>query len=325
MRGPVLLAPGLGWAAEVMRPAPRPPLGRALAALALATLARAQNPTDAHRTPHTSIASFVYAPSPLELACPAAGGAEVPCYRVEIKISSTDGVAGFELGLAGTAVYPPPVCTLTAADADAQPAAVVGACSAGCSYVAPIAAIVAVAEVVQVAEACEATTGLASDHCVLTAADPGATPPVAGHCSKVAIGAPYCRYVAPVAPVAPIVGVPPTIEACINAAVDTKIDLANEVFPNYGVSINRKMGTCADPGAGTASADPAREKEACSAVLSASGSAGAFVPTGVVAKHIATVFVANPADLQVEWDCQHGCGAHASTCWVDQRACTTGV
>lgn len=300
---------------------------RLVFALALAALARSQHhaATPAAHV-YAGIASFAYAPDATQLSCPSAGASasEVACYKVEVKISTVDGVAGFELGLTGTAVYPPPVCTLTAADPTAQPA-VAGGCSAGCSYVAPVAAIAAVAEVTQVAEACEATTGLAADHCVLTATDPAATPPVAGHCSKLAIGAPYCRYVAPVSPVTPVTGVAPTIETCVNSVAESKIDLANEVFPNFGVSINRKMGTCADPDAGTANADPSREKEACSAVLSASGSGGAFVQTAAVAKHIATVFVGNPADLAVEWNCEHGCGAHASRCWADQRQCTTGV
>jgi hypothetical protein len=246
-----------------------------------------------------AIASFVLAPDSAELACPSReGDAEVSCYRVDIKVTTTDSLAGFQMGLAGTPIYTAPVCTLTPAQPDADPA-VDGSCSAGCTYVAPIAEIVEVVEVVEVVEACTATTGLGTEHCSLTAADPDADPPVVGACIKVAAGAPECRYVAPVAPVAAVAGVPATVEACINSAVDTKIGLANEVFPNYAVSIHRHLDTCTDSNAGTESANPAVEKEACKAVVSAAGDSGAYVQTDETEKHIATLFVGDPSDLQV--------------------------
>lgn len=249
------------------------------------------------------IASFLLAPDSTQLACTASsGGAEVPCYRVDIKVSTTDSLAGFQMGLAGTPIYTAPVCTLTPADPDAVPA-VAGSCSAGCAYVAPVAAIEEVAEVSEVTEECIATTGLGTDHCILTAADPAADPPVVGTCTKIAPGAPACRYVAPVAAVAHVAGVPATIEACTNSAVDTKIGLANEVFSNFAVSIHRQLNTCVDPNAGTAGADPAIEKEACRAVVSAAGDGGAYVQSDESGKHIATVFVGDPSNLEVRCLC----------------------
>ena len=80
-----------------------------------------------------AIASFVLAPDSVELACPSReGDAEVSCYRVDIKVTTTDSLAGFQMGLAGTPIYTSPVCTLTPAQPDADPA-VEGSCSAGCS------------------------------------------------------------------------------------------------------------------------------------------------------------------------------------------------
>ncbi len=248
-----------------------------------------------------SIASFLLAPDTTELACPSSAGAEVPCYRVDIKVTTTDSLAGFQIGLAGTPIYTAPVCTLTPADPDADPV-VEGSCSAGCTYVAPIAAIVEVAEVAEVTEECVATTGLGTDHCTLTAADPDADPPVVGACTKVAAGAPACRYVAPVAAVAHVAGVPATIEACTNSAVDTKIGLANEVFSNFAVSINRHRHTCVDS---------ALEKEACRAVVSAAGDNGAYVQSDESEKHLATVFVGDPSNLEVRWFCSHICRVFA--------------
>lgn len=249
-----------------------------------------------------SIASFLLAPDATELACPSRAGVEMPCYRVDIKVTTTDSLAGFKMGLAGTPIYTAPVCTLTPADPDASPA-VAGSCSPGCSYIAPIAAIDEVPAVTEVIEACTATTGLGTDHCILTAADPNADPPVVGTCTKIAAGAPECRYVAPVASVAHVAGVPATIEACTNSAVDTKIGLANEVFSNFAVSIHRHLDTCVDPNAGTTNANPAIEDEACSAVVSAAGDSGAYVQSAESEKHIATVFVGDPSTLEVSLFC----------------------